>query len=97
MPESPRHRVEQASRPLLTRLHALPRGVIPVATLLLAVVGLFAPAAVALPALSVILAFIGWISYLSWPVITLGGRLVRLAMLGLLILMIGLRVSDIGG
>ena len=78
-----RERVARASRPLLLRLSSLPRLVVPVATLALIAVGLFAPLPAALPALGVLLVFLAWISYLAWPAVPTSGRVLRLAMLAL--------------
>lgn len=82
-----RSQVETASRPLLAALHRQPRPLIPIATVVLVLVGLLAPLPVALVALVVVFAFVAWIAYLSWPAVTLSGRLMRLAMLTLIIVM----------
>lgn len=79
-----RRQVEDYSRPVLTRLHRLPRLVVPLATLVLIALGILAPTAVGLAALVVVAAFICWISYLSWPVVPTSGRLIRLLMVILL-------------
>lgn len=84
-PSPLRARVEAASRPALARLHALPRLLIPLATLVLIAVGAFAPAPVALVAFALVFAFVAWIAYLSWPVVPVSGRLLRLAMLALIV------------
>jgi len=86
-PASPtlRGRVERSSRPLLLRLNRLPRPLVPVATLVLVLVGVLAPPAVGLVALAVVAAFVTWIAYLSWPVVPASGRLVRVAMVGLVV------------
>lgn len=80
-----RRRVERSSKPLLVRLHRQPRVAIPLATLALVALGLFAPLPYALPALAVVLAFLVWITYLSWPAVPTSGRLIRLLMIGLLL------------
>lgn len=85
-----RTRVERASLPLLTRLHAVPRLLVPLATLALVALGAFAPLAVALLALLVVLLFIAWIAYLSWPVVGWSGRLIRVAMI---LLVVGLAAT----
>ncbi len=80
-----RARVEDASRPLLTRLHALPSMLVPLGTVALIAIGVLAPLPVGLVALGVVLVFIGWIGYLSWPVASIGGKLWRLLIVALII------------
>ncbi|GAA2109643.1 hypothetical protein GCM10009841_31100 [Microlunatus panaciterrae] len=79
-----RQQVETRSRPALARLHEQPRLLIPLATLVLIALGAFAPMPYALAAFALVFAFIAWIAYLSWPVVPLSGRLMRLAMLALI-------------
>lgn len=80
-----RTQVEQVSRPLLVRLHALPRPVVPIATLVLVAVGALAPTPVALVALAIVFCFVAWIAYLSWPAVPTSGRVLRVVMLALII------------
>jgi hypothetical protein len=86
--------VESASRPLLARLHALPRLLIPAATLVLVAVGAFAPPLVAVLAFALLFCFIAWIAYLSWPAVPTSGRLMRLAMLVLIVVLALLRFGS---
>jgi hypothetical protein len=86
-PPSLRAQVETASRPVLARLHALPRLLIPLGTVVLIAVGAFAPAPLALVAFAVLFLFIAWIAYLSWPAVPFSGRLMRLAMLALIVVL----------
>jgi hypothetical protein len=79
--------VETASRPVLARLHALPRLLIPLGTVVLIAVGAFAPTPLALVAFAVLFVFIAWIAYLSWPAVPFSGRLMRLAMLALIVVL----------
>jgi hypothetical protein len=79
--------VERTTRPLLLRLHGLPRPVIPLATLALVAVGVLAPPAVGLVALAVVALFVLWISYLSWPVVSGSGRAVRAVMVALVVVL----------
>ncbi len=67
-------------------LSRLPQFVIPAAMVALMVVGLAATIAVALPALLLVMMFIGWLAFLSWPVISLGQRAIRLVAIGLVVL-----------
>ncbi len=82
-----RKQVEDASRPILVRLSSLPRLVVPLGTLVLVAIGLFAPLPIALPALALIFFFFAWIAYLSWPVVSTGGKVLRGVMLGLVLAM----------
>jgi hypothetical protein len=93
-PTSLRGRVETVSRPILTRLHTLPRLLVPAGTLLLIVVGAFAPMPYALAAFVLLFLFIAWIAYLSWPVVPVSGRLMRLAMLALVAVLAVVRSSS---
>lgn len=89
MPAAPptalRRRVEGVSRPLLVRLHRLPRGVVPVLTVVLVAVGVLAPPALGVVALALVALFVAWIAYLSWPAVGGGGRLVRVGMVALVV------------
>ena len=86
-PASLRAQVETVSRPILARLHALPRLLVPLGTLVLVAIGAFAPVPVALLAFAVVFLFIAWIAYLSWPAVPVPGRLMRLAMLVLIVVL----------
>jgi len=72
-------------------MHALPRLLVPLGTLVLVVVGTLAPLPVALAAFGIVLAFLAWIAYLSWPAVGLSGRAMRLAMLVLVVVLAGTR------
>jgi hypothetical protein len=80
--------MERVSRPFLVRLTAMPRLLVPIATLALIAVGAFAPLPVAVPAFALVFLFIAWISYLSWPAITTGGKAIRAVMLALIVIMV---------
>jgi hypothetical protein len=84
--------VENASRSLLTRLHGLPRLLIPLFTGLLFAVGVLAGPAIGVLALSIILVFVTWLAYLSWPAVSTGGKLMRLLMVVLVVGLIGFRL-----
>lgn len=87
-PSSPlRRQVESRTRPLLIRLHRLPRPLIPLATVVAIAVGMLAPLRVALVALALVFCFVGWIAYVSWPVVPTSGRLIRVLMLGLVVVL----------
>jgi hypothetical protein len=38
-----------------------------------------------------VLAFVGWLAYLSWPSLGVGGKLLRVAMLTFLVLLVATR------
>jgi hypothetical protein len=84
---SSRKQIEDASRPTLVRLSSMPKLVVPLGTLVLVALGLFAPLPIALPALALVFVFFGWIAYLSWPVVSTGGKVLRGVMLGLVVAM----------
>lgn len=84
-PPSPlRRRVERASTPVLVAMSRLPRLLVPALIGVLVITALGAPAWAALPALGLVLLFVGWLTFLSWPVIATSGRLMRFVLLVLL-------------
>jgi hypothetical protein len=83
--DSLRARVERASRPILVRLHAMPQMLVPLLTIVLLAVGVLAPLPVGLVALALVLLFVGWIAYLSWPVASVGGRIWRILIVVLIV------------
>ena len=88
---STRRQIEKASRSTLVRLSSLPKPVGPLGTLVLVALGLFAPLPIAIPALALVFLFFVWIAYLSWPVVSTGGKVLRGVMLGLVIAMAATR------
>jgi hypothetical protein len=82
-----RHQVERASRPLLLRLHGWPRPVLPVITVVLVLVGVLAPPILGVVALAVVALFVAWIGYLSWPAVSASGRVLRVVMVGLVVVL----------
>ena len=77
-PISPlRARITKASYPVITKLHAMPKLTLPVASLLLVIIGAFAPVAMAVIALLLLAVLLGWLGYLSWPVVSMTNRLLR--------------------
>jgi hypothetical protein len=68
--------------------------VIPGLILLLMVTGLAAPVPVALAALGVVAAFVGWLAFLSWPVLDGKARTLRAVML---VLVVGTGVGRVYG
>lgn len=85
--------LEARSRPLLRRLHALPRWLVVVTPAILLFGGLIFTGALAWVGgllLLLVALFLGWLTALSWPAISAGARLIRvvvvLALLGLTVL-----------
>lgn len=79
-----RHRIERASEPLLGWLTRQPKLLLPVLAAGLLIAGLTAPASWGAVLLAVLLSLLGWLSYLSWPVLHRPQRVLRGATLGLL-------------
>lgn len=70
----------------------MPKAVVPLGTVVLVVIGLFAPLPIALPALALVFVFFTWIAYLSWPIVSTGGKVMRGVMLGLVVAMAASRL-----
>ncbi|HYN56847.1 MAG TPA: DUF6703 family protein [Motilibacterales bacterium] len=82
-----RDRFEDASRPMLRRMQALPAFLIPVTLGILLFLGLALSAAWSGILLIIIAVFLFWLTAVSWPVITTGSRILRLAVdVGVLVL-----------
>lgn len=86
-PSPLRARIEGGSRPLLVRLTKLPKQAVPLATVVLFAVALLAPAPVAFVALVLIGLFLLWLTFLAWPAISGGGKLMRVVMVGLVVVL----------
>jgi len=84
-----RKRIEVLSAPSLIRLHSLPRAVVPVVIILLMFIGLVKDSALGGIALLLVSAFVGWLLYLSWPLLEGRARILR-ALTVLLVLMAAL-------
>jgi hypothetical protein len=77
-PTSPlRARITKFSYPIVARLHGMPKLTLPGITLALALIGVFAPVAVGVPALLLLALLLSWLGFLSWPVVTTGQRAIR--------------------
>jgi hypothetical protein len=86
-PSPLRARLEDVSRPLLVRLTALPRQAVPLASVVLFAVAILAPAPLAAVALVLIGLFLVWLTFLAWPALQVSGKLMRLVMLGLVVVL----------
>lgn len=85
--------VEKRSAPVLVLLSRQHKALIPLASVLLLIGGLALPVPLGVGCLVVLLAFVGWLSFLSWPAIVAPARAVRLATVALLVLAIGRRLT----
>jgi hypothetical protein len=78
-PVSPlRQRITKISYPYVAKLHGMPKLTLPGITLVLALVGVFAPVSVAVPALLLLALLLSWLGFLSWPVVGSGQRFFRI-------------------
>ncbi len=91
-PASPslRAKVEQRSAPVLAWLSLRPRLLLPGLVLVLLLASGALPAAVGAVCLLLVLVVVGWLSYLSWPVLPARARSLRVLVL---LMMAGLAVG----
>lgn len=87
MPNTLRHRINQASLPLMTRLSRLPKLVPFLILLTLLVGGVLVGGPVGFVLMSVAALFVAWVLYLSWPRLTSSERVMRVAVLLLAVAM----------
>ena len=88
-----RGEVERFSAPVLLWLSSRPRLFVPVLSAVLLIGGLAAPAGFGVPLLLLLVALVGWLSYLSWPVVTGVQRLLRLGTIGLVLAAVAGKLS----
>ena len=94
-PVSPlRARITKASYPIVAKLHAMPKLTLPGLTLVLALVGVFAPIAVGIPSLILLALLLAWLGFLSWPVVTNGARGMRIFSVLVIILFAVSRIAS---
>jgi hypothetical protein len=86
--------VERRSTPVLRWLSARPKMLLPLLSVLLLLGGLAAPLPVAVPLLLVLLAVVGWLTYLSWPAVHGTGRLLRVATVAMVAGAVVLRIGS---
>ncbi|MFI7700084.1 DUF6703 family protein [Nonomuraea sp. NPDC049480] len=87
-----RKAVEQRSAVPLTYLSTqLPRWVPPVVLVVLLLAGFAVANPLGGVAALVVLAFVGWLAYLSWPSLRPGAKLLRVAMTTFLVLLVATR------
>ena len=83
-PSSTRREVSRLSAPALAWLSLRPKLLLPLVSVALLIGGLALPPAAGVPLLVLLLLLVGWLSYLSWPVVVGTARLVRLVLLGMI-------------
>ncbi|MFF0345373.1 DUF6703 family protein [Kribbella sp. NPDC004875] len=94
-PVSPlRQRITKVSYPYVAKLHAAPKLTLPGITLLLALVGAFAPVTVGVVALVLLALLLGWLAFLSWPAVTTGPRFLRIFSIVLILLFAVSRIAN---
>jgi len=76
-----RETTEHRSAVPLTYLRQLPRWTIPVLSVALLVAGLAIKGPGGAAAIALLLVFLGWLAYLSWPKLDPAGRLLRVIIL----------------
>ena len=86
--------IERRSAPLLVLLSRQPKLLIPVVSFLLLLGGLALPAVYGAVCLALLLILVGWLSYLSWPVVVGPARLVRVATVALILFALVRRVTE---
>jgi len=78
--------LQRVSAPILIRLHGMPRWLFPIFTAALLVGGLLiGNAVIAATLLGLLSLILAWLVALSWPILTIVARLMRLLVLGALI------------
>lgn len=89
-----RRAVERRSAPALTYLSTQPKLLIPGVTALLLICGLALSPVYGVICLLLLLALVGWLSYLSWPVVVGPARAVRVVVLGLIAFVLVRRILE---
>src|SRR4051812_36353192 len=85
--------VEKRSAPVLVLLSRQHRAVVPLLSALLLLGGLALPAPIGLVCLLALAAFVGWLTYLSWPAIVGPARAIRVAVLPLALVAAATRLA----
>ena len=94
-PVSPlRQRITKISYPYVAKLHSMPKLTLPGITLVLALVGVFAPVVIGVPALVLLALLLGWLAFLSWPAVTTGPRLLRIFSILVILLFAVSRIAN---
>lgn len=94
MTNSIRKRLETASAPLLVRLHTMPRFLVPLLLLSSLLLGFMTTGIVSYVALLFVALFVSWLLLLSWPLLEPGARLLRSAVV---VMLLGVILSRVIG
>jgi hypothetical protein len=84
--------LEKRSGPVLVLLTRQHKALIPLASVLLLIGGLALPPAPGVVCLLLLAGFIGWLTYLSWPVLVGAARAVRVATFVLVLVAVSSRL-----
>ena len=87
-----RRALEKRSGPVLVLLSGMPRAIVPIVSVLLLIGGLALPVPIGVACLAVLAAFVGWLTYLSWPAIVGPARAVRVVTFALILFALGSRL-----
>jgi hypothetical protein len=82
-----RQKAERLSAAPLVFLFQLPRWIPPVALVVLLLAGFAVPSLWGGLAVLPVIAFVGWLAYMSWPSLGAKGRILRIALLTFLLLL----------
>jgi uncharacterized membrane protein len=94
VPPSPgRQELERRSLPWLLRLRRIPRWLLLVVVVALAIVGLLLPGWAGAGVLLVVGLLAAWLTALAWPVLKPGARASRVLILGLIVLDASIKIS----
>nr|WP_113702252.1 DUF6703 family protein [Nonomuraea lactucae] len=77
----------RSAAPMTFLFTQVPRWVTPTVLVVLLLAGFAVPGWLGGVAVLPVLAFVGWLAYLSWPSLGAGGRLLRVAMLAFLVVL----------
>ncbi|MEO6204133.1 MAG: DUF6703 family protein [Mycobacteriales bacterium] len=87
-----RRTVERRSGPVLVLLSQQPKLAVPVISIVLLIAGLALPRLLGAAFLLLLLLLVGWLSYLSWPVVVGPARVVRLLSVALIAVLLVTRL-----
>jgi O-antigen ligase len=93
VPRTLRRRIDQASLPLMTRLSSLPRLVPFLILLALLISGMLIGGLGGFVLMGLAALFVGWVLYLSWPLLNRSERIMRVAVLLLAIALAVVQLS----
>jgi hypothetical protein len=87
---------ERSAVPMTFLFTQVPRWVVPAVMVILLLAGFAVADPLGGVAVLPVLAFIGWLAYLSWPSLGAGGKLLRVAMMTFLVLLVATRFGVLG-